>query len=85
MFAYLLERYEWVDAQLSSTNWRAMGLIKNRLSKNQSIQATKTMHNRLNVGHQKVTITGNSEVGTCPCCCSAHETEDHLYQCAYLS
>ena len=37
MFAYLPERYEWVDTQLSSINWKAIGLAKNSLSKDQSI------------------------------------------------
>ena len=83
MFAYLLERYEWVDAQLSSINWRAIGLAKSRLSKDQSIRATKIMHNWLNVGHQKVKITRNPEAGTCPCYGSAHETQEHLYQCSH--
>ena len=41
------------------------------------------MHNWLNVGHQKVKITKNAEAGTCPCCGSAHESQDHLYQCTH--
>ena len=45
MFACLLEKYEWVDAQLSSINWRAIGLIKNRLPKDHSIRTTKITHN----------------------------------------
>ena len=83
MFACLLEKHEWVDAQLFSINWKAIGLINNRLSKDQSIRTTKMMHNRLNVGHQKVKITKNEEAGTCPCCGDAHEDQDHLYQCAH--
>ena len=58
-------RYEWVDAKFSSINWRAIGLIKNRLSMDQSIRTTKMMHNWLNVGHQKVKIARNEEAGTC--------------------
>ena len=41
------------------------------------------MHNWLNVGHQKAKITKNAEAGTCPCCGSAHESQDHLYQCTH--
>ena len=82
MFAYLLDRYEWVDTQIPPINWKAIGLVKNRLSKDKSIRTTKMMHNWLNMGHQKVKITRNEEAGTCPCCGSAHETQDHLYQCA---
>ena len=85
MFSYLLERYEWVDAQLSSINWRAIGLVKNRLSKDQSIRTSKMMHNWLNVGHQKAKIARNKEVGVCPCCGDAHESQDHLYQCVHAN
>ena len=45
MFAYLLEKHEWVDVQLSSINWKAIGLIKIRLSKDQSTRTTEMMHN----------------------------------------
>ena len=83
MFAYLLEKYAWVDAQLSSINWRAIGLIKNRLSTDKSIRTTKMMHNWLNVGHQKVKLTRNEGAGPCPCCGSAYEIQDHLYQCTH--
>ena len=41
------------------------------------------MHNWLNVGHQKVKITKIAEAGTCPCYGSAHESQDHLYQCTH--
>ena len=53
MFQYLCERHEWVDGQLSTINWKAIGLIKNRLSKDQSIRTSKMMHTWLNLGHQK--------------------------------
>ena len=58
MFAHLLEQYEWVDTstQLSSINWRSIGLVKNRLSKDQSIRTTKMIHNWLNVGAHVVEV-----------------------------
>ena len=33
MFEYLCERFEWVDAQLSGVNWKAIGLTKRQLSR----------------------------------------------------
>ena len=70
-----------MDAQLSSISWKAICLIKNRLSKNQSIKTTKIMHNWLNVGRQKAKIERNEEACACPCCGDAHEDQDHIYQC----
>ena len=34
MFQYLCERHEWVDGQLSTINWRAIGLAKIGCRKN---------------------------------------------------
>ena len=77
MFKYLCERFEWVDAQLSGVNWKAIGLAKRRLSHDQSIRTSKMMHLWLNIGKQKARITRRAADAKCSCC--GHELEDQLH------
>lgn len=41
MFKFLCKRFEWTDQQPQEINWRAIGLMKRRLSHSQSIQISK--------------------------------------------
>ena len=52
----LYEHFEWVDAQLSGVNWKAIGPAKRRLSHDQSIRTSKMMHLWLSIGKQKARI-----------------------------
>ena len=39
------------------------------------------MHHWLNLGHQKMKISKAEQDGTCPCCGTEHEDQDHLFKC----
>ena len=83
MFEYLCECLEWVDAQLSGVNWKAIGLAKRRLPHDQFIQTSKMMHLWLNIGKQKAHITKRAADTASPY--FGHELEDqnHLYTCKH--
>ena len=81
MFKYLCDKFEWVDRQTSEINWKAIGLAKRRLSHAESIRVSKLMHEWLNLGHQKKKIHGSETDALCPCCGTAHEDQDHMFQC----
>ena len=81
MFKYLCDKFEWTDRQTSEINWKAMGLAKRRLTHAESIRISKLMHEWLNVGKQKERIHGSATDALCPCCGTAHEDQDHMFQC----
>ena len=83
IFEYLCERFEWVDAQLSGVNWKAIGLAKRRLSHDQSTCTSKMMHLWLDIGKQKARITRRAADAACPCCGHKLEDQVHLYTCSH--
>ena len=83
MFEYLCKRFEWVDAQLSGVNWKAIGLAKRRLSDDQSIQTSKMTHLWLNIGKQNARITKRAAGAACPCCGRKLEDQNHPYTCKH--
>ena len=84
MFEYLCECFEWVDVQLSGINWKAVGLAKCRLSHEQFIRISKTMHLSMTERRQqKAKITKREKDASCHCCGEELEDQNYLYICKH--
>jgi hypothetical protein len=78
LFTYLMEKFGWIDTQISALNFTGLGRAKQRLDRARSIRTTKWIYGWLNVGAQKRKM---GEDGTCPCCGLVEEDQLHLFRC----
>ena len=78
---YFTERYGpkgLTNNGYDSIAWKYIGRARKRLSIKRISTTTKLLNNWLNVGHQKKHM---KQVGNCPTCGDADETQMHMYQC----
>jgi hypothetical protein len=80
MFEYIVDKFGWTDAQVSTVNWRGLGQAKNRLDRYCSIRTSKWIYEWLNVGSQKIKMGQDS---TYPCCGTCNEDQLHLFRCEH--
>jgi hypothetical protein len=79
MLEYIADKFQWTDAQATTTvNWRALGIAKRRMKLYRSVRTTKMLYSWLNVGTQKGKM---GEDSICPCCGIDIEDQLHMYQC----
>jgi hypothetical protein len=78
LFTYLMEKFDWIDTQISALNFTGLGRAKKQLNRTRSIRTTKWIYGWLNVGAQKQKM---GKDGTCPCCGVVEEDQLHLFRC----